>query len=319
MIGLSLLRTAHPDPFQRKTVRPSSRLYPTFSLAMRRSQSFASAPGDSGALFGLAFAPARCLKALNLAAEEQLVGSLCKRHAVTTCAAPTACRRTVSGTVSPRGPRCFSPFPHGTRSLSVSRECLALAEGAAGFGRDSSGPALLRIRPRGPPVSRTGLSPCPAGLSRPLPLPARRPLGVLLPRPRLDGTGLGSAAFAHHYSRYHFCFLFLPLLRCFSSGGSPPRRADAGPPARRVAPFGHPGVEAHLRLAPAFRSLSRPSSPPGAKASTVRPWILRVSERHNFLSVSSRYLVLLLCSLLLVSPSSMSKNLAPKKGASRGG
>ena len=50
---------------------------------MRRSQSFASAPGDSGALFGLAFAPARRLKALNLAGEEQLVGSLCKRHAVT--------------------------------------------------------------------------------------------------------------------------------------------------------------------------------------------------------------------------------------------
>ena len=222
MIGLSLLRTAHPDPFQRKTVRPSSRLYPTFSLAMRRSQSFASAPGDSGALFGLAFAPARCLKALNLAAEEQLVGSLCKRHAVTTCAAPTACRRTVSGTVSPRCPRCFSPFPHGTGSLSVSRECLALADGAAGFGRDSSGPALLRIRPSGPPVSRTGLSPCTAGLSRPLPLPARRPLGVLLPRIRLDGTGLGSAAFAHHYSRYHCCFLFLRLLRCFSSAGSPP-------------------------------------------------------------------------------------------------
>ena len=51
---------------------------------MRRSQSFASAPTDSGALFRLAFAPARGLQALNLASEEQLVGSLCKRHAVTT-------------------------------------------------------------------------------------------------------------------------------------------------------------------------------------------------------------------------------------------
>ena len=105
--------------------------------------------------------------------------------------------------------------------------------------------------------------------------------GVLQPRARLDARGLGCAAFAHHYSRHHCCFLFLPLLRCFSSGGSPPPRADAGPPARRVAPFGHPGVEAHSRLAPAFRSLSRPSSPPGAKASTVRPRILRVSERHH--------------------------------------
>ena len=50
---------------------------------MRRSQSFASAPTDSGALFRLAFAPARGIYALNLASEEQLVGSLCKRHAVT--------------------------------------------------------------------------------------------------------------------------------------------------------------------------------------------------------------------------------------------
>ena len=83
MISLSPLRTAHPNPFQRKPVRPSSRFYPTFSLAMRRSQSFASAPTDSGALFRLAFAPARGIHVLNLASEEQLVGSLCKRHAVT--------------------------------------------------------------------------------------------------------------------------------------------------------------------------------------------------------------------------------------------
>ena len=50
---------------------------------MRRSQSFASAPTDSNALFRLAFAPAQRLYALNHASEEQLVGSLCKRHAVT--------------------------------------------------------------------------------------------------------------------------------------------------------------------------------------------------------------------------------------------
>ena len=50
---------------------------------MGRSQSFASASTDYDALFGLAFAPAARLKALNLASEEQLVGSLCKRHAVT--------------------------------------------------------------------------------------------------------------------------------------------------------------------------------------------------------------------------------------------
>ena len=32
-------------------------------------------------------------------------------------------------------------------------------------------------------------------------------------------TGLASSAFARHYLRNHFCFLFLRLLRCFSSAG----------------------------------------------------------------------------------------------------
>ena len=59
--------------------------------------------------------------------------------------APTACRRTVSGTVSLFCPKCFSPFPHGTGSLSVSREYLALPDGPGGFTQDSSCPALLRI------------------------------------------------------------------------------------------------------------------------------------------------------------------------------
>ncbi len=34
-------------------------------------------------------------------------------------------------------------------------------------------------------------------------------------------AGLGSCAFARHYWRNHFCFLFLRVLRCFSSPGLP--------------------------------------------------------------------------------------------------
>ena len=34
------------------------------------------------------------------------------------------------------------------------------------------------------------------------------------------GVGLGSSDFARHYSRNHCCFLFLRVLRCFSSPGS---------------------------------------------------------------------------------------------------
>src|SRR5207245_5894377 len=44
--------------------------------------------------------------------------------------------------------------------------------------------------------------------------------------------------------------------------------------AGRVSPFGHPGITACVQLPQAYRSLPRPSSPPCAKASTVRPYAL---------------------------------------------
>ena len=42
-----------------------------------------------------------------------------------------------------------------------------------------------------------------------------------------------------------------------------------------VAPFGHPRINACSRLPVAFRSVPRPSSPPGAKASTECPFLTR--------------------------------------------
>ena len=65
--------------------------------------------------------------------------------------APTACRRMVSGSISLPSSGCFSPFPHGTGSLSVSWEYLALPDGPGRFAQDYSCPALLRIPLR--PVS----------------------------------------------------------------------------------------------------------------------------------------------------------------------
>src|SRR6266540_2299102 len=40
-------------------------------------------------------------------------------------------------------PGCFSPFPHGTSSLSVARECLALGGGPPRFTRNFTGSVLL--------------------------------------------------------------------------------------------------------------------------------------------------------------------------------
>ena len=90
---------------------------------------------------------------------KQLVGSLCKRHAVANYLAPTACKRTVSGSISLPCSGCFPPFPHGTGPLSVFRECLALRDGPRRFGQDSTCPALLRCPSRSNELTRTGLSP----------------------------------------------------------------------------------------------------------------------------------------------------------------
>ena len=80
--------------------------------------------------------------------------------------APTACRRMVSGSFSLRYSRFFSPFPHGTGSLSVSQEYLALADGPAKFTQGFTCPALLRIPLSIASITCTGLSPCIVYLSR---------------------------------------------------------------------------------------------------------------------------------------------------------
>src|SRR6476619_1323550 len=58
---------------------------------------------------------------------------------------PTACGHVVSGSLSLPAQGCFSPVPHGTRPLSVTRESLALEGGPPSFTPDYSSRALLRI------------------------------------------------------------------------------------------------------------------------------------------------------------------------------
>ena len=65
----------------------------------------------------------------------------------------------------------------------------------------------------------TGLSPTMVQLSRSFPLDALSLMLVLQPHCSLNCSGLGCSAFARHYLRNHCCFLFLRLLRCFSSPG----------------------------------------------------------------------------------------------------
>jgi hypothetical protein len=59
--------------------------------------------------------------------------------------APTACTHTVSGSISLPSTGFFSPFPHGTGSLSVGREYLALEGGPPIFKQSFTCSALLDI------------------------------------------------------------------------------------------------------------------------------------------------------------------------------
>ena len=70
-------------------------------------------------------------------------------------------------------------------------------------------------------------------------------------------------------------FLFLGVLRCFSSPRLPSYLCKNNSPSDCwVVPFGNPWIKDYLHLPRAYRSLSRPSSPPRAKASTRRPNLL---------------------------------------------
>ena len=135
--------------------------------------------------------------------------------------APTDCRCTVSGSISLPYSGYFSPFPHGTCSLSVTQEYLALPDGAGRFTQSFTGFALLRIQ-----TSLTHFHLQDYHLLR-----CRFPTvfnftrqymsSVLQPLQGRNLAGLGSSPFARHYLGNNYCYLLLRVLRCFSSPGLP--------------------------------------------------------------------------------------------------
>ena len=146
----------------------------------------------------------------------------------------------------------------GTCALSVSRECLALADGAAGFGQGSSDPALLRVPARLAAVPRTGLSPAMARLSRRLPLWAG-PLSLAATR------GVTLVFLSSDYWDVSVRRVRLPIkgMPCLRMAGCPIRTpTDLGPFApprglsRPAASFIASGSQGILR-APCLASRSR--------------------------------------------------------------
>jgi hypothetical protein len=136
---------------------------------------------------------------------------------------PTACRHTVSGTVSLPSQGCFSPFPHGTGSLSVARECLALRDGPRRFPRDFTCPAVLRYLSSEPEDCRLrGCHP----LWQVIPDLSTSSLVFYSPALRPDRP-YNPAVHARRFGLFRVrspllaesltCFLFLQVLRWFTS------------------------------------------------------------------------------------------------------
>ena len=100
------------------------------------------------------------------------------------------------------------------------------------------------------------------------------------PNPKMiNHSGLGCSPFARHYWGNRVRFLFLGLLRCFTSAGIALSALYIHAEViefylNRVFPFGYLRIKACLRLPEAFRSLPRPSSPCVAKASACCPFFV---------------------------------------------
>ena len=136
-------------------------------------------------------------------------------------------------------------------------------------------------------LSLTGLSPSLAGFPKTFLLGSMNQLCG--PNPGMHASRFGLFRFRSpllwksiFLSNERTCFfLFLRLLRCFSSPGSLPYvmdwRMDDWSPSSRVSPFRHLRIKDYLHLPAAFRSLSRLSSALSAKASTLRSFLLDYS------------------------------------------
>ena len=150
-----------------------------------------------------------------------------------------------------------------------------MADGAARFGQGSSGPALLRVparwrhrsgygavTPYGPPFQACSPISSSSTCRRPYnPARASTPAVWALPLSLAATRGVTVVFLSSDY-------LDVSVRRVGNLS-----EVDY-PCDSRVPPFGHPRIKGRSRLPAAFRSLPRPSSPPGAKASPVRPVVL---------------------------------------------
>ena len=107
--------------------------------------------------------------------------------------------------------------------------------------------------------------------------PKNRSLSVW-PPPRSLATTCGISVDVFSSPYLDVSVQAVPLLRLFYS------TQDTGGLLQWVSPFGYPRLIAYLQLPVAFRSLSRPSSAPDAKAFPLRSFLLDLcgyASQHN--------------------------------------
>ena len=208
------------------------RCYPHFTLTRGRSPGFGSMTANSLALFRLAFASAPALR-LNLAGRHHSPVHSTKGTPSHLSDASTDCKHTVSGSLSlrSRGPFHLSLtvlFSIGRQGVfSLRRWSSQIPTGflvSRGTWGQTTKSRSFRVRDSHPLRSAF---PCRSSTNcvfllcgRFAALPPFAPLHRSCnPCMVSRMSGLGSSAFARHYWRNHSCFLFLGVLRCFSSPG----------------------------------------------------------------------------------------------------
>ena len=178
-----------------------------------------------------------------------------------------------------------------------------MRDGPRCFPPDSSCPAVLRcrlargraFRVRGSHALRPGVPPGSATRSRPL------LDGPTTPAARRHAPGLGSSAFARRYSRNHYYFLFLRVLRCFSSPRwlrhCRCRVAPAGSPIRTSADlFAFADPRGFSQLVTSFFASGSLRHPPCALLRF--PYAFSASSRSPFRDCGRRFRSLFVSRLL---------------------
>ena len=198
-------------------VRSSTTFYSGFNLDMDRSPGFGSAFPDLYALLTLAFTSAPLLNSLTLPEAATRRTVLQKVRGRTHTVLPQLVN-TGFQVLFHSPPGVLFTFPSQYYTLSVTEEYLALRGGPRLFLQGFSCLVVLWILPCCLSFHLRGFHPL--WLVFPGPFCYDRQIIFAVRTPACTHTGLGSSHFARRYFENRFFFLFLRLLRCFSSPGS---------------------------------------------------------------------------------------------------